>query len=267
MQNFLTGPLFLWPRGNRRRWKITAPPDAQIMYGDGAWPALSDPDADPYSPLGDPHMFEAFGHVGRLAIEAGEAPAPEPQNWIVGEVMRATSDYAEASESTRAQWRALSAEDDPAVRKAALGFIRDYGAPEFSGVKSISVRSFLIAASAMSEALRLARSGEPRPRWLHETIYTHLQGVHPAPFTAAQLGRRQGVGGYALTCNSLLEAMWLQFAQADTGGGAWRVCKGCQRTFVQSRKDQDYHDKNCRNRWNVRKAARRKASEKGASDE
>lgn len=268
MQNFLTGPLFLWPRGKRGRWKITAPPQAEIVYGDGAWPTLSDPDGEPYSPLSDPHIFEAFGAVGRLAIETGDY-ASDPGTWIVGGVLALTADYADASESARAQHRARSAEDDPAVRKAILDFTRDYGALEdFSGYmrdfpvhKAIPARAFIIAASDMAEALRLAQIGEPHPRWLDETIYQHLLGVHPAPFTAAQLGRRRGL--YGFTCDSLLAALWWQFAQADGGGGAWRVCKGCRRIFVQSRKDQDFHDKNCRNRTNVAKAAKKKATEKG----
>lgn len=273
MQKFLSGPLFLWPRGKRSRWKITAPPAAKIVYGNDSWPALSDPDGDAYSPLSDPRIFEEFGHVGRLAIETGEY-APDPGTWSAGGVLKKTADYPDSIESARAQWRARAAEDDPGVRKAMLAFVRNYGAledfsayiPEVPAPNDMRVRSFIIAAADMAEALRLAQLGGPFPRGLIETIRLHIRGVHPDIWPADQLGRKQGDDLYVITCDSLLEAMWWQFYQAAAGRGAWRVCKGCQRPFVQSRKDQEYHDKNCRNRTNVARAAERNAAEKGAND-
>ena len=98
--------------------------------------------------------------------------------------------------------------------------------------------------------------GEPRLAWLDATIREHLQGVSPAPVSTIDLGGKRGPSGYAYACKSLLAAMWLQFAQAEQGG-AWRVCKGCQRIFVQGRKDQVFHSKACRNRTNVRIAEER----------
>jgi hypothetical protein len=257
MQQILNAPLFLWPRGKRGRWKLTAGPDAQITYGD-QWPSLSDADCAAYSPLGDPHIFEAFAEVGRAAIDAGISAIPSVSadtHWIVGDVLRGLRDYPGAYESALAQRRAVAACEDVAVRATVLDFLGSYGAPEdSSAARSIPVGHFILAAADMAEAVRIVAFDETHPRWLDETINEHLQGVHPTSWSASQLGGERG--RYGFTCDSLLTAMWWQFVQADAGGGAWRVCKGCPRTFVQTRTDQEYHDKNCRNRANVRKHAK-----------
>ena len=278
MQKALPSPLFLWPRGRRGRWKarravINGWPDAQIIY-DGRWPSRLAKDANSYSPLEDPHIFEAFADVGRIAREAAVRLDQTSPRLV-------TVALADPMAMARHRAALTVAFDTPDVIAAVLRFVRNYGPLDLSqslvlepvttddGMtvlraheQWLSGRDFIKCAAEMAEAVRLAASAEPYPRWLNDVINEHLRGTHKASLNADELGTARGY--YVFTFDSLLAALWWQFSEADdpdNPGHAWRVCKGCQRTFVQSRTDQVFHDKNCRNRTNVAIAAKKRAAQ------
>lgn len=275
MQKLSPSPLFVWPRGKRGRWKarrgvVSGWPDAQIIY-DGRWPSLADEDANSYSPLTNPHIFEAFADVGRIARDAAaQFDQASTRLEAVGGPM-----------ATARHRAALTvAFDTPDVIDAVLRFVRDYGPLDLAeswvmepmtvegeevlhfSERWLSGRRFVALAAEMAEAVRLAASADPYPRWLNEVMNEHLRGTHKASLNADELRLKRGA--YAFTCDSLLSALWWQFSEADEGDRAWQVCKGCRRTFVRARKDQLFHDKNCRNRTNVAKAAERNAGREGS---
>lgn len=276
MQKATTTLLFLWARGKRERWKtrravVEGWPDVQVIYT-ARWPSLTDEDANTFAPLTDPHIYEAFADVARIARDA----AARFENQAGGSLPEPIDPDPMVTARHRAAFTV--AVDSPEVIAAVLRFVRDYGPLDLSESwamepvtdegetflrsheRWLSGRRFLMLAAELGEAIRFAADDKPYPRWLNDVMNEHLRGVHPVSFNASDLGTRRGA--YAFTCDSLLAALWWQFYQHDAGGAAWRICEGCQRIFAQSRKDQKYHDKNCRNRTNVAKAAK-KSSQKG----
>lgn len=267
MQKLSPSSLFVWPRGKPGRWKakqavVDGMPDVQIIYAD-RWPSLADEAANAYSPLSDAHIFEAFIDVGRVAHDAGaQFDQASPRLEVVGGPLAAARQRAEIAVAV----------DTPGVIDAVLRFVRDYGPLDLAESWAfeptmvsgetvlrpweqwLSARRFVAHAAEMLLAFRLASSGEPYPRWLNDVMTEYLRRTHKASFSADEL--RQEHGAYAWTCDSLLAALWWQFSEADESDRAWRVCKGCKRTFVQSRSDQEYHDRNCRNRAGVAKHAK-----------
>lgn len=269
--------MFLWARGKRSRWKarravIGGWPDVVITYGN-RWPSLADVDGDPYSPLSDSHIFEAFAEIGTIAIDAGGRFDQNTAHAEIvdGEIVAVANPLdADPLVTARRRGTLAVAVDAPEVIAAILRFVRDYGPLEsweswqgeprtvdaetvLNFERAISGRRFVQLAVEMAEAVRLAASDEPYPRWLNDVMNEHLCGTHPVSFNAQDLGAARGAYGW--TCDSLLAALWWQFYQADsTAGHTWRRCEGCPRWFVQSRADQKYHDAICRNRANVRKS-------------
>ena len=152
----------------------------------------------------------------------------------------------------------------PPLHRQALRFVQDYGpldipAPKLAGVL---LTDFFIEATALHLVTTLAHE-------LPDADMTSFDdGLMPALAVTSELNIRLSGANPCLrliegrlvpshTCDSLLTAIWLRFHEALAGGKTWQRCKGCDRTFTQTRQGQKFHDKDCRNRYHVRMFAQK----------
>jgi hypothetical protein len=136
----------------------------------------------------------------------------------------------------------------------------------------ITVGELLIDAALLRRAMRLARDVETLPGSDEERRtdrYRKLQ-VLSSLLSAQMAGTRLIMMIYGddgadaklrptSTCENLIGAMWLQFYEAISRGGSWRICDGCGRLFSPRREKQKYHSPACRNRTNVRRSTAKRS--------
>ncbi len=152
----------------------------------------------------------------------------------------------------------------PALQQQALRFVQDYGPLDFppAGFKGDPLPDFFIEATALHTTMVIAQDvqdadmrqteqGLLSAQGVARELNVRLSGVNPC----VRLANGQLVPSF--NCDNLLTAMWLQFYESLAGGKTWQQCKGCGRSFTQTRQGQKFHDKDCRNRYHVRKFAQK----------
>ncbi len=254
---------FGWPRGKPHLWRISVDRrgrrEALLVYGEG-WPL---PFENAYEPLKhEPHVYVAFAELGRRAIEAGRRRHQESLKYV--------RDLESGGGPQHERDLVAYAEGDGSIQRAVLSFVQSYGAPRnrtdqertprlFAGVRKwlagVPLTAILTDAWALysvEHALAEFTSEEDSP-----------SSDVPLEMTQEMAGR---LGGFRLaplpdgpryTCDSLLDAMWLQMHDAVMGG-RWRFCKGCGHLFAATDRRQNYHDVACRNRTHARLYGRKK---------
>ncbi len=262
MQQAVANPQITWPRGNARWWAITQEESGSyvITYRAG-WPSAEQSRDNPYMPAAEPHLFEHFAHIGRVAADR-EAPATA--GYTVRQASGTLVRTIFGSGVSSAERAAASAEDDPQVRKLVLGFLRDYGCPASRSTGGRwALQEFLVEAACLATAVDIVRAEQASAELdaradpadtarLASLMNPHLADVHPVLTPSGQP---------AMAVDELLDLMWLQLYEARAGGHHWNTCRGCGLTFF-GRRGQEFHDRACRRRYHVKRspsyAARRK---------
>lgn len=248
---------FYWARGDPTQWRLSKdrrmrrPP--LLRYEKKGW-GLSE---NSYCPLEEaPRLYEEFAALGK---KVGES------RLVLGRLKKRglpmVTSFGEIGWPGPASRLPLAgyAAYIPPLHRQALRFVQDYGPLDIPTPKPLGVllTDFFIEANALHLVTTLA----------HELPDADMKSVDDGLIPALALTRELNIrlsGANPLmrliegrlvpsyTCDNLLTAMWLQFYDSLAGGKTWQQCKGCGRSFTQTRQGQKFHDKDCRNRYHVR---------------
>ena len=253
---------FVWGRGDPTKWRLSKdrrmrrPP--LLLYEKKRWEFWE----NAYRPLEEaPRLYEEFAALGKEVAEFWPTLGRLEKRGLPMTTSFGEDDWlAPTSKLPLAGYAAYI----PPLHRQALRFVQDYGPLDIPtpGIHGVYLTDFFIEAAALHGTMALA--GELRDADMQDTedgLFTaldvmtesnrRLSGANPC----FRLIEGRLVPSY--TCDNLLTAMWLQFHEALAGGKTWQRCKGCGRSFTQTRQGQKFHDKDCRNRYHVRMYAQK----------
>jgi hypothetical protein len=151
--------------------------------------------------------------------------------------------------------------------KGLLEFVNKFGrltkdklTPDGEPVVGDDVRTVLANVKMISEGLGILHGhmGKP-PRWLGGKFEYEVPGKLKVSGGIPLRGKLEawlvpdpvsGKWELQLTPPTLLDAIWLQFGQAITGGTKLRQCQNCGQWFEGRRADAKFHSDACRIEYN-----------------
>ena len=257
-----TQSTFHWARGDPTKWRLSKdkrfrrPP---VLVYEKKW-LLGE---NFYYPLVDaPRLYEEFAALGQKVAKYGFGLVHLRSKGLPMDTSYPADDWlGPPSRLSRLPGYAAYI---PPLHREALQLVQDYGPlvfPDFRRPRVV-LTDFFIEAYALHMVMTVAQGledadmasvdeGQALAMGMVREFDDRLSGAHPC---FRLIGDRL-VASY--TCDSLLTAMWVQLHEALAGGKTWKRCKGCGRSFTQTRQGQKFHDKDCRNRYHVRAATLR----------